>query len=187
MNEDIDDNASIIASRKWIEQFVVKHNLCPFAAKPVKEKRIRYVSYAGSREDELAETLVSEIVFLLQTDPLNVETSIVVVPMMFADFLDYNQFLDVVDDIIDQLKVDGVIQVASFHPQYQFADLSVDDVRNYTNRSPYPMFHLIREDSIKVARQKMETETIPERNMGLLLTLGIDSVLDELASLRGKD
>ena len=95
---------------------------------------------------------------------------------MLADFLDYNQFLDVVDSIIDELNVEDIIQVASFHPDYQFADLDKDDVRNYTNRSPYPMFHLIREDSIEKAREMMDTESIPDRNMDLLLELGIDGI-----------
>ena len=85
-------------------------------------------------------------------------------------------FLDVVDSIIHELKVEGLIQVASFHPDYQFADLDKDDVRNYTNRSPYPMFHLIRESSIEKAREQMDTESIPDRNMDLLLDLGIEKV-----------
>jgi len=90
----------------------------------------------------------------------------------------------VVDSIIDELKLEGVIQVASFHPDYQFADLDKDDVRNYTNRSPYPMFHLIRESSIERAREQMDTESIPDRNMDLLLDLGIEKVKK---SIKGSD
>ena len=171
------ENKQIIqATRHWLEQFVIKHNFCPFAAKPFREKRIRYASYSVSTEEELVDRLVEEIILLKDVDPAEIETSIVIAPSILADFLDYNQFLNVVDAIIAELHVDGIIQVASFHPAYQFADLAADDVRNYTNRSPYPMFHLIREDSIEQARNMLDTEAIPQRNMALLLELGIDTI-----------
>jgi hypothetical protein len=121
-------------------------------------------------------TLVDEIFFLKEAEQQQTETTIIIVPLMLSDFLDYNQFLNAVDLKIQELKVKGVIQVASFHPDYQFADLDNDDVRNYTNRSPYPLFHLIRESSIEKAREQMDTESIPDRNMDLLLNLGIDKV-----------
>lgn len=166
----------IQATKNWLEQFVIKHNFCPFAAKPFREKRIRYVSYPVETEQVLVDKLIEEILLLKDADPNDVETSIVIAPSILADFLDYNQFLDVADSILTELNMDGLIQIASFHPQYQFADLDKDDVRNYTNRSPYPMFHLIREESIEKAREMMDTEAIPDRNMALLLELGIDKV-----------
>ena len=166
----------IKATKNWLEHFVIKHNLCPFAAKPFKSNNIRYVSYPVTDEDELADKLIDEVLLLKNTNPQEIETSIVIAPTMLVDFLDYNQFLDVVDSIIKELNVEGIIQVASFHPAYQFADLDVADVRNYTNRSPYPMFHLIREDSIATAREMMDVEAIPDRNMDLLMALGIETV-----------
>ncbi len=176
MTLDIEEDKVIRATRNWLEQFVIRHNLCPFAARPFKQKKIRYASYPVDNEEELAARLIDELLLLKETDAKEIETSIVIAPCMLANFLDYNQFLDVVDSIIEELDVEGVIQVASFHPDYQFADLAGDDVRNYTNRSPYPMFHLIREDSIEQARQAMDTEAIPERNMELLSELGIEKV-----------
>ncbi|WP_455201130.1 DUF1415 domain-containing protein [Kaarinaea lacus] len=179
MNLSAGDAQVIDATKQWLEHFVIKHNFCPFAVKPYKEKRIRYVSYAVTTEQALAEKLIDEVLLLKEADPQEVETTLVIAPLMLHDFFDYNQFLNVVDSIIEKLDAEGIIQVASFHPEYQFADLEKDDVRNYTNRSPYPMFHLIREDSIEKARNSMDTDTIPVRNMDLLMDLGIDRVLSK--------
>ena len=173
---DKQNDKAVSATKNWLEHFVIAHNFCPFAAKPFNEDRIRYVSCSATDEDKLVNALVDEILFLKEAKQQETETTILIVPLMLADFLEYNQFLDVVDSIIHELKVEGVIQVASFHPDYQFADLDKDDVRNYTNRSPYPMFHLIRESSIEKAREQMDTESIPDRNMDLLLDLGIEKV-----------
>ena len=176
MKSTAESDRFIKATKNWLEQFVIKHNFCPFAAKPFKSNNIRYVSYAVTDEGELADKLIDEILLLKDANPQEIETSIVIAPTMLADFLDYNQFLNIVDAIIKELDAEGVIQVASFHPAYQFADLDVTDVRNYTNRSPYPMFHLIREDSIAKAREMMDVEAIPDRNMDLLVELGIENV-----------
>jgi len=173
---DKQNNNAVSATKSWLEHFVIAHKLCPFASKPFNEDRIRYVSCSATDEDELVNALIDEILFLKEAKHQETETTILIVPLMLADFLEYNQFLDVVDSIIHELKLEGVIQAASFHPDYQFADLDKDDVRNYTNRSPYPMLHLIRESSIEKAREQMDTESIPDRNMDLLLDLGIDKV-----------
>lgn len=173
---DKQNDKAISATKNWLEHFVIAHNLCPFATKPFNEDRIRYVSCPATDEDTLVNVLVDEILFLKAANQQETETTILIVPFMLADFLEYNQFFDVVDSIIVELKVEGVIQVASFHPDYQFADLDKDDVRNYTNRSPYPMFHLIRESSIEKACEQMDTASIPDKNMDLLLDLGIEKV-----------
>ncbi len=123
MTVDTDNDQAIEATKKWLEHFVIKHNFCPFAVKPFRDKRIRYVSYPVSSEKELADKLIDEIQLLKDADPQEIETTLVIAPLMLTDFLDYNQFLDVVDSIIDELDVEGIIQVASFHPDYQFADL----------------------------------------------------------------
>lgn len=172
----MDEEHTIAATKEWLEQFVIKHNLCPFATKPFRENKIRYVSNAVSSEEELAAKLIDEIILLNAAAAQDIETSLVITPGILTDFLDYNQFLDIADAILAELNVEGVIQIASFHPDYQFADLASEDVRNYTNRSPYPMFHLIREDSIEKARAMMDTEAIPDRNMQLLLKLGIEGI-----------
>ncbi|MDH5377138.1 MAG: DUF1415 domain-containing protein [Gammaproteobacteria bacterium] len=176
MTDSANQNKIVLQTKAWLQGFVIKHSLCPFAAKPFKEDRIRYAVSAANNVDELVDYLIDEILKLKEADPEELETSLVIVPDMFNDFLDYNEFLDVADALIEELQVDGIIQIASFHPQYQFADLEQDDVRNYTNRSPYPMFHLIREDSIEKARGQMDVDAIPDRNMELLLELGLDGV-----------
>ena len=176
MNNRTVNDQVIESTIEWLEKFVIKHNLCPFAVKPFRDNRIRYVNCSASNEKELADILIDEILLLRDMDPKKTETTLVITPFVLADFLDYNQFLNVVDSIIDELNLDGVIQVASFHPDYQFAELGKEDVRNYTNRSPYPMFHLIREDSIEKAREMMDTESIPDRNMQLLMNIGLDGV-----------
>jgi hypothetical protein len=176
MNNRTVNNQVIESTIEWLEKFVIKHNLCPFAVKPFRDNRIRYVSCPASNEKELADILIDEILLLKDADPNETETTLVVMPFVLTDFLDYNQFLNVVDSIIDNLNVKGDLQVASFHPDYQFADLEKDDVRNYTNRSPYPMFHIIREDSIEKAREMMDTESIPDRNMQLLINIGLEGI-----------
>jgi len=172
-----DDDRPIEETKQWLEYFVIKHNFCPFATKPFHDNRIRYVVCMSTDEKDLADKLIDEILFLKDADPQEIETTLVIAPRILAEFPDYNQFLDVADAIMDDLNVEGIIQVASFHPDYQFADLDRDDVRNYTNRSPYPMFHLIRENSVEKARAQMDTESIPIRNMELLMELGIDGVM----------
>lgn len=174
-----DEQQTIQATKNWLEYFVIKHNFCPFAVKPFRENRIRYVSYPVKTEVALVEKLSAEILLLKDANPQDIETSIVIVPYILSDFLDYNQFLDVADSLLAELGVEGIIQIASFHPDYQFADLDREDVRNYTNRSPYPLFHLIREDSIEKAREAMNTEAIPHRNMEVLLALGVENVSKE--------
>ena len=174
-----DEHQTIQATKNWLAHFVIKHNFCPFAAKPFRENRIRYVSYPVDTEEALVEKLIAEILLLKNASPQDVETSVVIAPDLLSNFLDYNQFLDVADSLLAELGVEGVIQIASFHPDYQFADLDRDDVRNYTNRSPYPMFHLIREASIEKACEVMDTEAIPHRNMEVLLALGIEKVSKE--------
>jgi len=164
----------------WVERVVIKHNFCPFAHKPVRHKLIRYQVCTGS-EDEITGTLIDELILLRDTDQKCIETSILITPNTLISFDDYNQYLNVVDVLIKQFNLQGIIQIAGFHPDYQFADLDINDVRNYTNRSPYPMFHLILEDSIEKARASYSNvENIPDNNMSLLLELGLDTAKQQL-------
>ena len=171
----------IAATRCWVEQVVVRHNLCPFAHKPARNKTIRYVVSQAAETDQLVEDLLNELILLRDADHAQIETTILAVPKCLNKFDDYNQFLDLVDVLIVQFNLQGIIQVASFHPDYQFADLAKDDVRNYTNRSPWPMFHLILEQSIEQARLSYpDVEAIPDNNMRLLQKLGLDEVRRQL-------
>ncbi len=184
----VSDEQAIAAARCWVEQVVVKHNFCPFAHKPVRNNTIRYVASQAQDTDALVEDLINELLLLRSADHTKIETTVLVAANCLQRFDHYNQFLDLVDVLIEQFNLQGLIQVASFHPDYQFADLDKDDVRNYTNRSPCPMFHLILEDSIEKARASYpDVDMIPENNMRLLQELGLDQAKRQLqACLKDK-
>jgi hypothetical protein len=165
--------AVIAATRRWLETAVIGLNLCPFA-RPVHERdRIRYVVSAASTEQELAAELAAELRFLAAADPESVETTLLIHPGVLGDFLDYNDFLDQADDVLTAAGLEGAIQIASFHPDYQFSGTAADDVSNCTNRSPYPMLHLLREASVESARAShADPSRIYERNIETLRVLG---------------
>ena len=166
---------SLDITRRWVENVVVELNLCPFARRELVRNRVRFsVSEAGT-EVQLLVDLENELALLNNDKTL--ETTLLIHPGVLQDFLDYNQFLDDVDQLLVRTELDGVFQVASFHPDYQFAGTRPDDVENYTNRSPYPMLHLIREDSLERAIAGYpHPERIPERNIELLESLGRDKM-----------
>jgi len=182
MNDE--DHQAITRTRNWVEKFVIKHNFCPFAGKPMLQDKIRITTSDVSNEKDIIDDLVIELTKIKDTAASELETTLLVMTNCLDKFEDYNQFLDVVDAILEEMELIGEIQVASFHPRYQFADLTVDDVRNYTNRSPYPMFHLIREDSVEKARESYpDVDEIPDRNMELLETLGLETVTQTLKDI----
>lgn len=150
----------------WLEQVVIGLNLCPFAAKPQRNGQIKVAICRAQKQTDLIEFINAELVALDKTPASKVDTTLVVVPDMLADFLDYNDFLDWVDELIEQSNWSGVYQVASFHPNYCFADTQPDDAANLTNRSPFPIYHLLREDSLEQAIDKYpDVDAIPERNI----------------------
>ncbi|WP_227816791.1 DUF1415 domain-containing protein [Nitrogeniibacter aestuarii] len=169
----MNDTDIIAATRAWVETVVIDLNLCPFAKRELVKERIRFAVTRVSNEEGLIQALEQELRHL-QEHP-EIETSLLVHPDVLTDFEDYNQFLDLVDILIRQLRLSGDIQVASFHPDYQFQGTEPDDVENTTNRSPYPMLHLIREASIGAAIANYpDPEGIPERNIETVERLGID-------------
>jgi hypothetical protein len=164
-------------TRDWVEKAVIGLNLCPFA-KPVHVAgRIRYaVSRAETPEALLADLLV-ELRTIAAADPDDIETTLLIHPQVLADFLDYNDFLGVADAALEDLDLVGEIQVASFHPDYQFEGTAPDDIENYTNRSPYPILHLLREASIEEAVAAFpETDRIYKANIETLRKLGHDGL-----------
>ena len=174
MNDETPEAADIVAAtRTWLEKAVIGLNLCPFAQAVYLSERIRY-SVSGARNaDELVGDLAREISFLMAADPRQCETTLLIHPHVMGDFLDYNDFLDIADATIEALGFSGEIQVASFHPQYQFAGTAVDDIENCTNRSPYPTLHLLREDSIERAVDSVpDADAIFERNIETMKRLG---------------
>ncbi|OAN11155.1 hypothetical protein A3K86_19530 [Photobacterium jeanii] len=152
--------------QQWLEDVVIGLNLCPFAAKPNRNKQIKIHVSECTTEADLLEDIYQQIRHLDDTPVDELETTLVVAPHMLNDFDDYNQFLDLVEGLISQLGKQGIYQIASFHPDYQFYGTEPDDAENLTNRSPYPIFHLIREESMeKVLKHYPDPEGIPERNI----------------------
>ena len=163
----------IDATRRWVERAVIGLNLCPFAKAVYVKQQVRFVLSDASTPEALLEELAEELVLLRDTDPDQVDTTLIVHPDVLIDFLDYNDFLDNADAAVEALDLHGVIQVASFHPDYQFAGTMPDDISNYTNRSPYPTLHLLREASIDRAVEAFpDADVIVERNVKTLDALG---------------
>jgi hypothetical protein len=162
-------------TQAWLEKAVIGLNLCPFAKAVHTKGQIRWVLSTAEQPLALLKELVTELKLLAQTDPEQVDTTLIVHPQVLQDFEDFNDFMGVVEDALTDLDLDGVLQVASFHPQFQFADTEADDVTNATNRSPFPTLHLLREDSVERAVAAFpEAESIFERNIQTLQTLGAE-------------
>ncbi len=163
----------LAATRHWLEAAVIGLNLCPFAKAVHTKDRIRWVLSPATDTEALLQDLLRELRFLDETDPDEVDTTLLVHPGVLADFLDYNDFLDIADAALVELGLDGVLQIASFHPDYQFAGTEAGDVENCTNRSPFPTLHLLREASIDNAVAAFpDAEAIFERNQETLRRLG---------------
>lgn len=157
----------------WLDQVVIGLNLCPFAARPRRLGQLRVVVSNAQDDEELIDKLVSEVELLLSEPADSTETSLLVVPDMLEDFGTYNRFIDVAEMLIRQYGWEGKVQVASFHPDYCFEGTAPEDDENLTNRSPYPILHLIREKSIEEALSRFPNpERIPERNVGRVCSLG---------------
>ena len=157
--------------RAWLEGAVLDLNLCPFAARPYADGRVRLVVSEATTPEQVLADLQEELLHLDRTPA--VETTLLVTPRALADFLDYNDFLDPVDALLEEHGGGGVYQVASFHPDYQFAGTDPGDAENYSNRAPYPILHVLREDSLERALAAYpDAEAIPERNIATLNRLG---------------
>ncbi|HVY08086.1 MAG TPA: DUF1415 domain-containing protein [Burkholderiales bacterium] len=165
----------IAATRDWLEKAVIGLNLCPFAREVHLKDRIRYCASESRTARELLRDLMEELRALDAADPSLCETTLLIHPFALTRFPDYNEFLDEADDAVAELGFEGVLQVASFHPQYQFEDTAADDIENYTNRSPYPMLHLLREASVERAvTSHPDTTAIYRRNIATMRKLGRD-------------
>ncbi len=174
-------------TRRWLKQIVLRHNFCPFAHQPFQQETISYVVSEASTPQAVVDDLIQALLQLREFDANDAArtTTLLITPHCFADFDDYNEFLNVADTVIEQLQLEGIIQTASFHPAYRFADLDADDVRNYTNRSLYPMFHLILEAHITQARATHpDVASIPQTNMDLLEKQGLTETLRQLDACR---
>jgi hypothetical protein len=169
----VSNEEAIAATKLWLERAVIGLNLCPFAKGVHVKNQIRYVVSAAQTPEDLLRDLLSEFEVLAESSPAEIDTTLLIHPHVLTDFLDYNDFLEVVDAALEDVDLDGDLQVASMHPQYQFADTEPDDITNYTNRSPYPTLHLLREDSIDEAVEAFpEAEQIFDKNIETMLKLG---------------
>ena len=171
--EVLSEEQMIALTRSWVEQVVIGLNLCPFA-KPVHVKnQISYTLSHARDEAALAIDLKNALTVLTDTSAESVDTALLIHPWALADFFDYNNFLDIADELLDDLGLTGVLQIASFHPDYQFAGTTADDVTNCTNRSPFPMLHLLREASLDKATDALpDANLIVERNLETMTNLG---------------
>lgn len=167
-------HAAIIArTQDWLEKAVIGLNLCPFAKAVHVKRQIRYVVSDATSEDALLADLLHELESLYDADPEQIETTLLIHPYVLIDFLDYNQFLEIADVALSELEMDGEIQVASFHPEYQFADSGPHDIENFSNRAPYPTLHLLRETTVaKAVTAFPDAAKIYQRNIETLRRLG---------------
>lgn len=160
-------------TRAWLERAVIGLNLCPFAKAVHVKGQIHYATSQAASAEELLADLGRELDGLMALDAMVRDTTLLIAPHCLHDFLDFNDFLAEAEDLLHDRGLDGLLQLASFHPQYQFAGTGQDDITNFTNRSPYPMLHLLREDSIERAVQAFpQPEAIYEANMQTLRELG---------------
>ena len=162
-------------TQDWLIKAVIGLNLCPFAKAVHVKEQIKYVVSEAKTVEQLLEDLAQELEFLAEVSREKTDTTLLIHPNVLNDFLDYNDFLELADQLLEDLDLDGELQIASFHPQYQFAGTDIDDITNFTNRSPYPTLHLLREDSIDEAVKAFpEAEAIFETNMQTMEKLGTD-------------
>ena len=167
------DEQIIADVEQWLDEVVIGLDLCPFAARPRREKRVRIAVSHATDDEALLNDLQAELERLSDTPAAELETTLLAIPNMLEDFADYNDFLDAVDLWVEQFGWEGELQVASFHPQYQFADTEADDPGNLTNRSPWPLLHIIREESLEKAIEHYpDVDAIPERNIARMKALG---------------
>lgn len=175
MSESLEYEEVIGAVQRWVESLVVGLNLCPFAKRVWVKNRVRCSVTEAATEEQLLVDLQAELELLNRDDAI--ETTLLIHPRVLKEFYDYNQFLNYADSLLAQMRLNGVYQIASFHPDYQFGGTEPGDVENYTNRSPYPLLHLIREESLERAISNYPgSDQIPDRNIELLNSLGRDKM-----------
>ncbi len=176
------DEIVIAQTTHWLQSFIIKLNICPFAKREVEKSTLKIQISKANKVQEALEELLTELI-CLDTTP-SVETTLLIFPTLFNDFFQYLDFVDYAELLIQNQGYEGIYQFATFHPDYCFANTEFDDAANYTNRSPYPMLHLLREDSLdKAIAYYGDTAAIPEHNIATLRTLGLEKI-NELLSLK---
>jgi len=167
------DQEVLDKTRLWLEKAVIGLNLCPFAKAVYVKNQVRLVVSHARHADDLLEELDRELDLLAATPAEEVDTTLLIHPTLFEDFLDFNDFLEIAEGVVNEHGLEGVIQLASFHPRFQFEGTEPDDIGNYTNRAPFAILHLLREDSVERAVEAFpEAEAIFEQNIAVLEKLG---------------
>ena len=167
------DEEVLEKTRHWLAAAVIGLNLCPFAKAVYVKNQVRLVVSKARHADDLLEELDRELDLLVATPAADIDTTLLIHPTLFEDFLDFNDFLEVAEGVVDEHGLEGVIQLASFHPQFQFDGTELDDISNYTNRAPFAMLHLLREESVERAVEAFpQADTIFEANIRTLEKLG---------------
>jgi uncharacterized protein len=168
-------------TRRWISSMVIGLNLCPFAKRVFDADTIRYVVSDVTQSARLLADLGAELEHLVAARVESAETTLLIHPNTLNDFLDFNDFLGVAEELVRDMSLEGVIQIVGFHPDFQFAGTDRAAAENYTNRSPYPMLHLLREQSVSdVAENPDELMEIPLRNIKTLNDLGAEKILERM-------
>ena len=167
------DDQVLKQTRHWLEKAVIGLNLCPFAKAVYVKNQVRLVVSKARHADDLLEELDRELDLLVATPASEIDTTLLIHPTLFEDFLDFNDFLEVAEGVVDEHGLEGVIQLASFHPQFQFDGTEPDDISNYTNRAPFAILHLLREDSVERAVEAFpQADAIFDVNIATLEKLG---------------
>ena len=175
------ENEVIQATQHWVDKMVVGLNLCPFAKRSIDQNQVRYLVYSGVDTESITQLLVEELERLVSDD--NIETTLLIHPNFTTEFDAYLDYLSGVDELIEALGYSGVFQVAGFHPDYQFEGVAEIDPANHTNRSPFPMMHLLRETSVAWAVETHpDIDSVPERNVELLREMGVAKIKALIAS-----
>ena len=168
--KNITNTAILAATKNWIRSFVIEYQLCPFAKRPFDLQQIRYRLTNTTDINVLTKIVLKEFLFLDQTETEKIETTLIILPNLLSDFLDFNDYCGWLEDLIDQEQdLRENFQLASFHPHFQFANTTPEDLTNRTNQSPFPLLHILRSESVENAiDQYGDTTTIPERNIQLM-------------------
>jgi len=168
------DEEVLAKTRLWLEVAVIGLNLCPFAKAVYVKNQVRMVVSKARHADDLLEQLDRELDLLAATPASEIDTTLLIHPTLFEDFLDFNDFLEIAEGVVDEHGLEGVIQLASFHPQFQFDGSEPDDISNYTNRAPFAIVHLLREESVERAVEVFpQADAIFETNIATLEKLGL--------------
>ncbi len=169
------DDEVLARTRAWLEKAVIGLNLCPFAKAVYTRDRVRLVVSQARHADDLLEELDRELDFLVATPAEQVDTTLLIHPTLFPDFLDFNDFLEIAEGVLDEHGLEGVVQLATFHPHFQFDGTTPEDIGNYTNRAPYAVLHLLREDSVEKAVDSLpDPDAVYQENIRTLDRLGLE-------------